>query len=54
MTMLFVGAEWKTFGLWTRKVVGYFKQVLMNYPSRSIEDSQAEGIVEWRATLKRF
>jgi hypothetical protein len=47
MTMLLVGAEWKTLGLWTRKLVVYFKQGLMKYPCRSIEDSQSEGNVEW-------
>jgi hypothetical protein len=38
LTMLFVGGIWKIWGLWTRNVVGCFKQGLMDH-ARSIEDS---------------
>lgn len=42
LIMKFVGGIWKTFGLWTRKLVGHFKLDLIGHPSRKTEDS-----VDW-------
>lgn len=37
LIMMFVGGIWKTFRLWTRKLVGHFKLGLRGHPSRNTE-----------------
>lgn len=45
LTMLPFGGIWKTLGLCSRKVAEAVNQVVMNHPSRSMENSSAQGDV---------
>ena len=44
LTVLLVGLVW-ALGVWVRKAVPHFKQVLTGHPTGSMEDSGAEGVL---------
>lgn len=45
LTILFERRMWKTLGLWTRKVVEFYRQCLIGHPSRNLKDSGFESNV---------
>lgn len=45
LAMMLFGELWKTLGLCSRKVAEAVNQVVMNHPSRSVENSSAQGDV---------
>ena len=51
--MLLFGGIWNTFGLCTKKVIGHFKQDLMEHLSMRMEESHSENDLNCEAKLRK-